>query len=322
LRAVVFDRYGPPEVLRVEEVERPVPKDDDVLVRVHATTVTRTDTGLRSAEYGFMRLFTGFRRPRQRIPGIELAGVVEEAGAAVTEFAVGDRVFGIGSATNAEFVRVRASGTLAHIPSNVSFAEAAAIADGGCTALAFLEQVHAEPGQRILVYGASGSIGTAAVQLAKQLGAVVIAFCGSDGVDVVRSLGADEVVDFRQRDVTETGESYDVIVDAVGKLSARRARRALKPKGIYTTAGSPGSLGGVLALGLVTKISGKRRVRLGLARYRREDLLSLKELVEAGAYRPVIDRSYALEDVVEAHRYVDKQRKIGNVVLTVDDTAR
>ncbi|HYZ12256.1 MAG TPA: NAD(P)-dependent alcohol dehydrogenase [Actinomycetota bacterium] len=322
MRAVVFDRYGPPEVLRVEEVERPVPKDDDVLVRVHATTVTRTDTGLRSAEYGFMRLFTGFRRPRQRIPGIELAGVVEEAGAAVTEFAVGDRVFGIGSATNAEFVRVRASGTLAHIPSNVSFAEAAAIADGGCTALAFLEQVHAEPGQRILVYGASGSIGTAAVQLAKQLGAVVIAFCGSDGVDVVRSLGADEVVDFRQRDVTETGESYDVIVDAVGKLSARRARRALKPKGIYTTAGSPGSLGGVLALGLVTKISGKRRVRLGLARYRREDLLSLKELVEAGAYRPVIDRSYALEDVVEAHRYVDKQRKIGNVVLTVDDTAR
>ena len=322
MRAVVFDRYGPPEVLRVEEVERPVLKEDDVLVRVHATTVTRTDTGLRSAEYGFMRLFTGLRRPRQRIPGIELAGVVEEAGTAVTEFAVGDRVFGIGSATNAEFVPVRASGTLAHMPSNVSFAEAAAIADGGCTARAFLEQVRAERGQRILVYGASGSIGTAAVQLAKHFGAVVIAFCGPDGMDVVRSLGADEVFDFREHDVTEGGETYDVIVDAVGKLSAMRARRALTPKGIYTTAGSPGSLGRVLALSLATKITGRRRVRLGLARYRREDLLFLKGFVEAGAYRPVIDRSYALKDVVEAHRYVDTQRKIGNVVLTVDDRAR
>ena len=322
MRAVVFNRYGPPEVLRLEDVERPVPKEDEVLVKVHATTVARTDTGLRSAEYGFMRLFTGLRRPRQRIPGIELAGVVEEAGTAVAEFVVGDRVFGIGSATNADFVRVRASGTLAHMPSNVSFAEAAAIADGGCTARAFLEQVRAARGQRILVYGASGSIGTAAVQLAKHLGAVVIAFCGPDGMDVVRSLGADEVFDFRERDVTEGGETYDVIVDAVGKLSARHARRALEPKGIYTTAGSPGSLGGVLALSLVTKITGTRRVRLGLARYRRQYLLFLKELVETGAYRPVIDRSYALEDVVEAHRYVDTQRKIGNVVLTVDDSNR
>jgi NADPH:quinone reductase-like Zn-dependent oxidoreductase len=321
LRAVVIDRYGPPEVLRVEDVERPIPKEDEVLVRVHATTVTRTDTGLRSAEYGFTRPFTGLRRPRQRIPGIELAGVVEEAATAVTELVVGDRVFGIGSATNAEFVRVRASGALAHMPSNLSFAEAAAIADGGCTALAFLEQVRAVRGQRILIYGASGSIGTAAVQLAKHLGAVVIAFCGADGMDVVRSLGADDVFDFRERDVTEGGETYDVIVDAVGKLSAMRARRALTPKGVYTTAGSPGSLGRVLALSLVTKITGTRRVRLGLARYRREDLLFLKGLVEAGAYRPVIDRSYALEDVVEAHRYVDTQQKIGNVVLTVDDTA-
>jgi NADPH:quinone reductase-like Zn-dependent oxidoreductase len=321
LRAVVIDRYGPPEVLRVEDVERPIPKEDEVLVKVHATTVTRTDTGLRSAEYGFTRLFGGLRRPRQRLPGIELAGVVEDAGATVTELVVGDRVFGIGSATNAEFVRVRASGTLAHIPSNLSFAEAAAIADGGCTARAFLEQVRAIQGQRILIYGASGSIGTAAVQLAKHLGAVVIAFCGADGMDVVRSLGADDVFDFRERDVTEGGETYDVIVDAVGKLSAMRARRALTPKGVYTTAGSPGSLGTVLALSLVTKITGTRRVRLGLARYRREDLLFLKGLVEAGAYRPVIDRSYALEDVVEAHRYVDTQQKIGNVVLTVDDTA-
>ena len=160
------------------------------------------------------------------------------------------------------------------------------------------------------------------MQLAKHLGAVVTAFCGPDGMDVVRSLGADEAIDFRQRALTETRESYDVIVDAVGKLSASRARRALKPRGIYTTAGSPGSLGGVLALSLVPKITGTRRVRLGLARYRREDLLFLKGLVEARSYRPVIDRSYALKDVVEAHRYVDTQRKIGNVVLSVDDTTR
>ena len=235
---------------------------------------------------------------------------------------MGDRVFGIGARTNAEYVCVDAEGALAHIPSTVSFDEAAAIADGGCTARAFLEQTRAGPGQRILVFGASGSIGTAAVQLAEQLGARVTAACGPDALDVVRSLGTDEVFDVSERDVTEAGETYDVIVDAVGKLSPRRARRALSPDGVYTTAGSPGALGGVLLLSVATRITGTRRVRLGLARYRREDVHFLKELVEAGAYRPVIDRSYPLEDVVEAHRHVDTRRKIGNVVLTVVDGER
>ncbi|HYG72885.1 MAG TPA: NAD(P)-dependent alcohol dehydrogenase [Actinomycetota bacterium] len=319
MRAVVFDRYGPPEVLRVEVVDRPVPKPHEVLVRVHATTVTRSDTGYRTAEYAITRPFIGLFRPRDGRPGIELAGVVEDVGAEAKRFAVGDRVFGIGARTNAEYVCVKADGPVAHLPSNVSFAEAAAIADGGSTARAFLEQVRAEPGQRVLVYGASGSIGTATVQLAKHLGAVVTAVCRADGMDVVRSLGADEVIDYRERDVTASGETYDVIVDAVGKLPARRARRILKEEGIYTTAGSPGAIVGVVLLGMATKVIGTRRVRLGIARYRREDVLAMKDLVEAGAYRPVIDRTYALDDVVEAHRYVDAEGKIGNVVLTVVD---
>jgi NADPH:quinone reductase-like Zn-dependent oxidoreductase len=228
-------------------------------------------------------------------------------------------VFGIGARTNAEYVCVDAARAIEHMPSNVSFAEAAAIADGGSTARAFLEQVRARRGQRILIYGASGSIGTAAVQLAKDLGAVVVAACGPDGVDIVRSLGADEVLDVRDHDVTEHRDAYDVIVDAVGKLPARPARRALRPKGVYTTAGSPGALGGILVLALITKLTGSRRVRLGFVRYRREDLRVLKDLVEREAYRPVIDRTYAIDDVVEAHRYVDTQRKVGNVVLKVVD---
>ena len=316
MRSVVLDRYGPPEVLRLEDVERPVPKEDEVLVRVHATTVNRTDTGLRSAEYFIARIATGPRRPRRTILGTELAGEVEAVGAAVTEFEVGDRVFGIGSGTNADFVCVRERGALAHMPAGMTFEEAAAVPDGGCTALAFMRQVRLRAGQRILVYGASGSIGTASVQLAKHLGAEVTAVCDTANIEVVRSLGADHVIDRLREDFTTSGQNYDVILDAVGKLSAARSRRSLNPGGTYLTAGSPGSIGRVLLLALVTTFS-SRKVRLGIARYRKEDVWFLKELIEAGEYRAVIDRTYPLEDVVEAHRYVDTQQKVGNVVLTV-----
>jgi NADPH:quinone reductase-like Zn-dependent oxidoreductase len=317
VRAVILDRYGPPEVLRLEDVDAPVPKDDEVLVRVHATTVNRTDTGLRTAEYSFTRVFTGLRRPRRTILGTELAGEVEAIGSAVTEFAAGDRVFGIGSRTNAEFVCVRERGALAHMPVTLTFEEATAVPDGGCTALAFLRQVRLRAGQGILVYGASGSIGTASVQLAKHFGAEVTAVCDTGNVDIVRSLGADHVIDCLRTDFMTNDQTYDVILDAVGKLSAARSRRSLKPGGIYVTAGSPGSIARVLLLGLFSSLT-SRRVRLGLARYRKEDVRFLKELIEAGQYRPVIDRSYPLEDVVDAHRYVDTQQKTGNVVLTVN----
>jgi NADPH:quinone reductase-like Zn-dependent oxidoreductase len=318
VRAVVVDRYGPPEVLRVAEVDRPVPTDDEVLVRVHASTVNRTDTGLRSAEYAFARVFSGIRRPRQRILGTELAGEVEAVGPAVTGFEVGDRVFGLGEGTNAEYVCVRASGPLGHVPAGMPFSEAAAIPDGGCIALTFLRSVRLSRGQRILIYGASGSIGTAAVQLAVHIGAEVVAVCDTPSVEIVRSLGADRVIDRLREDFTTNGEGYDVVLDAVGKLPAWRGRGSLKAGGIFITAGSPGSIGGVLLLGLVAAVT-SRKVRLGVVRYRKEHLLYLKDLVEAGAYRPVIDRVYPLDQVVEAHRYVDTERKTGNVVLTLDD---
>ena len=318
MRAVVLDRYGPPEVLRVEEVKRPVPKADEVLIRVRASTVNRSDTGLRSAEYSFTRIFTGLRRPRKTILGTELAGEIEAVGDAVTEFVVGDRVFGIGSGTNADFACVRERGALEPMPANVTFGEAAAVCDGACIALSFLRQVRLRTGQRILVYGASGSIGTASVQLAKHLGAHVTAVCDTKSLEIVRSLGADSVVDHMKEDFTKRGDRYDVILDAVGKLSATRSRRSLKPGGTYVTAGSPGAIGRVLFLALFTNWIARGKVTLGIARYRKDDVLFVKGLIETGGYRPVIDRYYPLEDVVEAHRYVDTQQKIGNVVLILD----
>lgn len=317
MSAVVHDRYGPPEVLRLEEVERPVPKDDEVLVSVHASSVTRSDTGLRGSEYWFARAFTGLRRPKQRIAGMELAGVVDAVGAAVTRFRVGDEVFGIRSGANAEYVCVREHGVLAHKPAGMTFEQAAAVADGACTALTFLRQAGLEKGHRLLVYGASGSIGTAAVQLAKHVGAHVTAVCDTRHLELVRSLGAGTVIDYQREDFTANGLTYDIVLDAVGKVSAWRSRRSLAPGGVYLTAGSAGSVLSVLVLSLLTRWIGTRRVKLGMAEYRNEDLRFLKELIEGGGYRAVIDRSYPLEEAVEAHRYVDAHQKTGNVVLTV-----
>ncbi len=317
MRAVVHDRYGPPEILRLEEVDRPVPKDDEVLVSVCASSVTRSDTGLRGSEYWYARAITGLRRPKQRIAGMELAGVVEAVGGAVTQFRVGDEVFGIRSGANAEYVCLREHGVLAHKPAGMTFEQAAAVADGACTALAFLRQAGLEKGHRLLVYGASGSIGTAAVQLARHLDADVTAVVDTRHIELVRSLGADRVIDYTREDFTTNGRRYDIVLDAVGKLSAWRSRRSLAPGGVYLTAGSAGSVLSVLVLSLLTRWIGARRVKLGMAEYRNEDLRFLKELIEAGGYRAVIDRSFPLEDVIEAHRYVETHQKTGNVVLTV-----
>jgi NADPH:quinone reductase-like Zn-dependent oxidoreductase len=317
MRAVVHDRYGPPEVLRLEEVERPEPNVDEVLVRVRATTVTRTDTGLRSAEYFVSRVYTGLLRPKQRILGLELAGEVEAIGAEVTELAVGDRVFGVRSGAHAEYVCVRESGPIAHIPAGVGFEEAAAVCDGAALALSCLRKAGLQAGQSIVVYGASGSVGTAAVQLAKHLGTRVTAVCNTKNVELVRSLGADEVVDYLQEDFTKNGQTYDVVFDAVGKHSFRRCRRSLKPGGTFVDT-DLGFMWHVPLLALVTRWGGGRKVRLGITRYAKEDVLLLKELLERGEYRPVIDRRYPLEDVVEASRYVETEQKTGNVVLTVN----
>ena len=315
MRAVAYDRYGPPEVLRIERVERPVPKEDEALVRVHASTVTRSDTGGRSAEYFVARPVTGLFRPRRGRAGFEFAGEVEAIGAGVTRFAVGDRVFGLRSGSNADYVCVREAGVIAHVPADIGLEDAVAVPDGACTALSMLRQARVPQRERIVVYGATGSIGTAAVQLAKHLGAHVTAVGNTKNLDLVRSLGADEVVDYLNEDFTENGETYDLVFDTVGKESFWRCRGSLRPGGLFMTAG--GSLWRAVPPALLTKWIGSRKATLGIARYSQDDLLLVRELLEAGEYRPVIDRTYALEDVVEAHRYVDSQQKTGNVVLTI-----
>jgi NADPH:quinone reductase-like Zn-dependent oxidoreductase len=319
MRAVIYDRYGPPEVLRLEEVERPEPFDRQVLVRVHATTVNRTDCGLRSADLPITRFVTGLRRPKNRILGMEFAGEVEKVGNGVTEFKAGDQVFGVkGSGAHAEFLCVREAGPLAHKPANMSFEEAAAVCDGASLALACLRQADVSDGRSVLIYGASGSVGTAAVQLAKHFGAHVTAVCSTKHVELVRSLGADEVIDYTKEDFTKNGKTYDVIFDAVGKHSFRRSGRSLKPRGTFLET----DLGygfHVPLLILLTKWIGSKKVKVGITRYSKEDVLFLKELIEAGKYRAVIDRRYPLEDVVEATKYVETGQKTGNVVLTIVD---
>jgi NADPH:quinone reductase-like Zn-dependent oxidoreductase len=321
MKAVVHDRYGPPEVLRLDTLARPVPADDEVLVRVHATTVTRTDTGLRSAEYFISRFVTGLRRPKQRVPGIEFAGVVEEAGAAVTELAVGDRVFGVRSGAHAEYVAVREDGAIAHIPGDLTFEEAAAVCDGAALALACLRKAGLLDGRDVLVYGASGAVGTAAVQLAKHFGARVTAVCDTRNVELVRSLGADEVIDYTREDFTRSSKAYDVFFDAVGKQSFRRCRRSLKLGGTFVET-DLGFMWHVPLLVLLTHRLGSKKVALGITKYTKNDVLLLKNLVEAGEFRPVVDRTYPLEGVVEATKYVETGQKTGNVVVTVSGTDR
>jgi NADPH:quinone reductase-like Zn-dependent oxidoreductase len=322
MRAVVHDTYGPPEVLRLEDVERPTPAADEVLVRIRATTVNRTDCGWRSGTPFFVRYFTGVRRPKQRILGMELAGEVDELGPAVSGFAVGDQVFGVkGVGANAEFVCVRESAALAHMPAAMSFEEAAAVCDGACLAMSCLRSADLREGRSLLVYGASGSIGTAAVQLAKHFGAHVTAVCNTKNVELVRSLGADEVIDYLHEDFTKNGKTYDVIFDSVGKHSFRRCRRSLAPGGKFIET-DLGFFWHVPALALLTRLIGDKKVTLGVGKYRKEDVLFVKGLIEAGEYRPVIDRTYPLEDVVEATRYVETGEKTGNVVLTVDGDGR
>jgi NADPH:quinone reductase-like Zn-dependent oxidoreductase len=322
MRAVVHDRYGPPEVLRVAEVERPAPKEDEVLVRVHASTVTRGEAmAVRSEEYRFTRLLTGVRRPRRTSFGSEFAGSVAEVGAAVTELRVGDEVFGFQSGANAEYVAVCESGVIAPKPAGLTYEEAAAIPDGSLLALTCLKPAFPLRGKTVLVYGAAGSVGTASVQLlAHHFEAEVTAVCDTKAVELVRSLGAQEVIDRLNDDFTKNGQTYDLIFDAVGKHSFRRCRRSLKSGGIYISM-DLGFMYHVPLLALATRLVGSRRATLGIGRYRKEDLVFVKELVEAGKYRPVIDRTYSLDEVVEATSYVETGQKTGNVVIRVREVA-
>jgi NADPH:quinone reductase-like Zn-dependent oxidoreductase len=316
MKAVVCDRYGPPDVLRLEDVERPLPGPDEVLIRIRATTVNRSDTETRQGSPAAARLLTGLRRPRHRILGTELAGEVEAAGAAVTEFRPGDAVFGIKAwkfGAHAEYICMRESAALAPKPAGVSFEEAAAVCDGVILALMGLRPADVRKGRSILVYGASGSIGTAAVQLSRYYDADVTAVCGTKNLELVRSLGADRVIDYTQEDFTKNGQTYDVIFDAVGKQSFRRCRDSLRPGGIYLATDHLYNL----LLAPWTRFRDKKVIFPIPPRYTKRDVVFLKGLMEAGQYRAVIDRRYPLEDVIEANRYVDTGQKTGNVVLTV-----
>ena len=319
MRAIVHERYGSPDVLQIADVERPVPEDDEVLIEVHATTVNRTDCGFRAAKPFFVRAFSGLRRPRRKILGSEMAGEVAAVGAAVTEFAVGDRVFGVNAdkfGAHAEYLCMAERGALAAMPEGITFDEAAAVTDGAIIALTCLRKAGVQPGQRILVYGASGSIGTAGVQLAKVMDLHVTAVCNTPNFETVRALGADEVIDYTAEDFTKAGgDPYDMVFDAVGKRSFWNCRNLLTPRGTYVTT----DLGFLWQNPLLTLTSrlGRRRVRIPIPAYTKPNVVFLKELIEAGRYRAVIDRRYPLEAIAEATRYVETEQKTGNVVIQV-----
>jgi NADPH:quinone reductase-like Zn-dependent oxidoreductase len=320
MKAVVHDRYGPPDVLRIEDVPKPVPAADEILVRVRATGVTRSDAHLRAGQPFVSRLQSGLLRPKRRILGHELAGEVEVVGAAVTEFEVGDRVFGalpylaLSTGAHAEYMCVPERFPLAHMPAGMSFEQAGAVGDGALLTLNVLRPAGRLEGKWILVYGASGSIGTASVQLAKHFGAHITAVCNTRNFELVRSLGAAEMIDYLKDDFTKNVKTYDVIVDAAGKLSFGRCKGSLNPGGTFLPTDGFRNL----ALWLLHKRIGNKKVLFELPpRMRKQDILFLKGLIEASEYRAVIDRAYPLEDVIEAHRYVETQQKVGNVVLTV-----
>ncbi|MGV8127771.1 MAG: NAD(P)-dependent alcohol dehydrogenase [Methanothrix sp.] len=307
MKAIVYKQYGPPEVLELRDAPKPAPKDREVLIRIHATTVTRGDSRMRSftvppQQWLFARLFLGIFRPRRPILGMELAGVVEATGRQVTRFKPGDAVFAstceVGFGAYAEYKCMPEGGLIAHKPANLSFGEAAAAVGGGMTALRCLQRGNIQPGQKILVYGASGAVGTNAVQLARNLfGAEVTGVCSFANLDLVKSLGAVRVMDYARQDFTQIGELYDVVFDAVAKVPPVLARRALKKTGIYLN---------------VHRDAHANPTGSGI-----NELLILKDLLEAGKFRPVIDRVYPLEQIVEAHRYVDTGHKKGNVVITM-----
>ena len=324
MKVIEYTEYGPPEVLQLKDVEKPIPGDNEVLVKILATTVTATECTFRKGEPYFSRLFTGIKKPKITRLGEELAGEIEAVGKGVKQFNPGDQVFGTagpGFGANAQYICIPEDGVLTIKPTNLNYEESASGIDGFLTALPFLRDTgNIQSGNKVLIYGASGSIGTSAVQIARYLGAVVTGVCSTANLELVKSLGANNVIDYTKDDFTTNGQTYDIIFDTVGKISFSRIKESLSQRGIFLEAG----IGlGILQTVLWTSLLGRKKAKIAATglrtpKERVKDLILLKELMETEKIKPVIDRRYPLEQIAEAHRYVDKGHKKGNVVITVE----
>jgi NADPH:quinone reductase-like Zn-dependent oxidoreductase len=322
VKAAVHKKYGPPEVVFLTEIDKPVPNDNEVLIRIHATTVNRTDCGFRSAEYFISRFFSGLFRPNNPILGCEFAGEIETVGSQVKRFKPGDRVFGFNDSKfggHAEYLAIDEHAALAIIPEHISYEVAAAITEGAHYALCNIRAAHVIQESKVLVNGATGAIGSAAVQLIKHIGASVVAVCNTQSLDLVKSLGADEVIDYTKTDFTKLNHlqnQFDFVFDAVGKRTFGQCKPLMKEKAVYiSTELGPGGQNPLLAL--IAPFMGGKKVLFPLPSIRQEDVEFLKDLVAQGKFRPLIDRTYPLDQIVEAYRYVETGQKRGNVVITI-----
>lgn len=321
MKAIVYYQYGPPEVVQIKEIPKPSPRPNEILIKVYTSTINRTDSGFRSAEYIVSRFWSGLLKPKFPVLGSEFAGVVEQIGSDVSCFNVGDRVFGFNDKTfggHAEYLCLPESAAISTIPITMDFNTAAALTEGSHYALVDIRAAKVKKGQHVMVYGATGAIGSAAVQLLKHFGAHVTAVCNTQNVNLVKTLGADEVIDYLTEDYSKTPQRFDFIFDAVGKSSFGACKPLLKSKGIYIST-ELGKNGENIWYALISPLGGGKKLLFPIPTISKEDVEFLKQLAENGEFKPVIDRIYPMEEVIEAYHYVQSGQKVGNVLLKIAD---